>query len=149
VKLPADSLDHYLNTWPVARLATINSDGTPHQVPLVFVYHDNRIWSPVDGKQKSPGVLKRIQNAEKNPKASLLLDHYDDDWQRLWWIRLEVELQVIRQNENQNDQKDAQQAALALERKYPQYQTTPVLQKPFTMLTMTILKTSNWCNSNT
>jgi hypothetical protein len=75
------------------------------------------------------------------------LDHYDDDWSRLWWIRIEIELEVVRLEKIQTGQKDAQEATRALKEKYPQYQATPVLQKPYTMLCMTILKISSWCNN--
>lgn len=130
-------------------LATINPDGTPHQVPIVFVHdNNNRIWSPIDGKPKSANVLKRVRNAENNPMASLLLDHYDEDWALLWWIRIEIELRIIKLGQNPPELNDANRAIGALQQKYPQYKTTPVLQEPFTLICMTARSTSSWCATN-
>lgn len=76
----------------VARLATV-SQNQPHLVPVVFAVdqddradHD-RIVTPVDHKSKSTKELKRLRNIAENPNVALLVDHYDDDWSQLWWVR--------------------------------------------------------------
>jgi PPOX class probable F420-dependent enzyme len=71
----------------VARLATVRPDGAPHVVPVVFVVEDDRIWLVVDQKPKRSRDLQRLANVASEPRVSVLLDHYDDDWSALWWVR--------------------------------------------------------------
>src|SRR5688500_955921 len=72
---------------PVAILATVGPDGAPHVVPVVFAVHDHVIYTAVDAKRKSTRRLRRLANIEGNPRVSLLVDHYTDDWAQLWWVR--------------------------------------------------------------
>jgi len=145
MKLAKTTIDHHLRTWPVARLATLNPDGLPHQVPVVFAYHDGLLWSPVDGKPKTSAELSRLRNALANPQASLLLDHYAADWTQLWWLRVDVELSVVRMDTaNADRQRQAERAVLALRDKYPQYRSTPVLRDPPTLIAMKPLGFHSW-----
>ena len=70
----------------VARLATAGEDG-PHIVPIVFAMAGDTIYHAVDHKPKRTTALKRLANLEADPRASLLVDAYDEDWERLWWAR--------------------------------------------------------------
>src|SRR3954468_3107645 len=72
---------------PVAMLATVGSDGAPHVVPVVFAVHNDVVYTAVDAKRKTTQRLPRLANIEGNPKVSMLVDHYDDDWTQLWWGR--------------------------------------------------------------
>ena len=72
---------------PVAMLATVGSDGAPHVVPVVFAVHNDVVYTAVDAKRKTTQRLRRLANIEGNPKVSMLVDHYDDDWTQLWWVR--------------------------------------------------------------
>ena len=65
---------------PVAMLATVGSDGAPHVVPVVFAVHNDVVYTAVDAKRKTTQRLRRLANIEGNPKVSMLVDHYDDDW---------------------------------------------------------------------
>src|SRR6202000_2774806 len=69
---------------PVARLATVTPDGVPHLVPVVFAVAGDTIYTAVDAKPKTTRQLRRLANIENNPQASLLVDHYADDWTQLW-----------------------------------------------------------------
>ncbi|MCT7661473.1 TIGR03668 family PPOX class F420-dependent oxidoreductase [Mycobacterium deserti] len=72
---------------PVAMLATAGADGAPHVVPVVFAVHGDVVFTAVDAKRKSTQKLRRLANIEDNPRVSLLVDHYDEDWTQLWWVR--------------------------------------------------------------
>ncbi len=72
---------------PVARLATAGPDGRPHLVPVVFALHDGVVYTAVDAKPKTTQRLRRLTNIERNPQVTLLVDHYDEDWTQLWWVR--------------------------------------------------------------
>jgi PPOX class probable F420-dependent enzyme len=82
---------------PVARLATVGADGRPHLVPVVFAVHEQVIYSAVDAKPKTTQRLRRLANIERNPQVSLLVDHYDEDWTRLWWVRADGEATIHRE----------------------------------------------------
>ena len=75
---------------PVAVLTTVRPDGSPHVVPVVFAAPNHRndlLYTAVDAKPKTTQRLQRLANIEGNPAVSLLVDHYDDDWSLLWWVR--------------------------------------------------------------
>jgi PPOX class probable F420-dependent enzyme len=103
----------------VARLATTDPDGRPHLVPIVFALDGDTLYSAVDRKPKRSQKLRRIENARARPEVTILVDHYDEDWDRLWWIRLRGRARVL-------DAGDERERALALLReKYPQYREEP------------------------
>jgi len=100
----------------VARLATVRPDGRPHLVPIVFVVSGDVVWSAVDDKPKSTRALQRLANIEANPSVALLVDHYDDDWTQLWWVRAEGRAEVV-----ELAAAGTAEALDSLARKYPQY----------------------------
>jgi PPOX class probable F420-dependent enzyme len=102
----------------VARLATVGSDGRPHLVPITFVVVGDTVYSAVDSKPKRTTALRRLANVRDNPRVAVLVDQYDDDWSRLWWVRADGAGRVL-------DPTDAEAGAaideLAL--RYPRYRT--------------------------
>jgi PPOX class probable F420-dependent enzyme len=71
----------------VARLATVREDGRPHLVPVCFALAGDVVVSVVDDKPKRSARLRRLDNVRATPAVSVLVDEYDDDWRRLWWVR--------------------------------------------------------------
>lgn len=71
----------------VARLASVRPDGSPHVVPITFALDGGSIVTAIDDKPKTTTALQRLRNIEANPAVSVLVDHYEDDWTRLWWAR--------------------------------------------------------------
>jgi PPOX class probable F420-dependent enzyme len=111
--------DPRLTAARVARLATTDPDGRPHLVPIVFALEGDTLYSAVDQKPKRSSTLRRIENARARPDVTILVDHYEEDWGRLWWIRLRGRARVL-------DDGDERDRALALlQEKYPQYRTEP------------------------
>jgi len=81
----------------VARLATVRPGGAPHVVPVTFaLLDDDTVVMAVDDKPKTTSALQRLTNIEAEPRASLLVDHYDEDWRQLWWVRLDGMARVVR-----------------------------------------------------
>ena len=106
----------------VAHLATVRADGRPHVVPIVFAAYDDRtIYSIADPKPKSGLDLLRHRNIEANPAVSLLVDLYDESWERLWWVRADGTGRVVE------DGPERATTIRLLKAKYPQYEawTTP------------------------
>lgn len=106
-------------TSRVARLATVGQDVAPHLVPFVFAVEGERIYSAVDQKPKRSRDLKRLANIRMHPEVSVLVDHYDEDWAGLWWIRADGTARVVESGP------DLERAVSLLSEKYPQYRDRP------------------------
>src|SRR5665213_932375 len=76
----------------VARLAPVDADGRPHIVPICFALDEQTLYFAVDSKPKQTTNLKRLRNIAANPAISVLVDHYEADWDKLWWVRLDLSL---------------------------------------------------------
>jgi PPOX class probable F420-dependent enzyme len=100
---------------PVARLATVRPDGGPHIVPVVFALEGDTIYTAVDAKPKRSRQLQRLVNLRREPRCSVLVDHYEDDWQRLWWVRADGEAVVV------DDPPRNHRGIAALVSRHPQY----------------------------
>jgi PPOX class probable F420-dependent enzyme len=111
--------DERLHAARVARLATIDPDGRPHLVPIVFALDGDTLYSAVDRKPKRSQTLRRIENARVRPDVTVLVDHYDEDWAGLWWIRLRGRARVLDEGE------EREHAVALLRDKYPQYRAEP------------------------
>ena len=98
-----------------AVLATSGSDNQPHLVPVTFALLDHDVLvHAVDHKPKATRALARVEDIRRDPRASLLVDHYDEDWSQLWWVRADGAARVL-------DATEATEAIDALVGKYPQY----------------------------
>jgi PPOX class probable F420-dependent enzyme len=104
---------------PVARLATVDADGRPHLVPCCFALDGEVAYSVVDHKPKRTVALRRLDNIAANPAVCLLVDHYDDDWSTLWWVRFDGTGRVVTEGP------EHERAIALLMDKYPQYRATP------------------------
>ncbi len=103
----------------VARLATVRPDGSPHLVPVVFALDGSTVVFAVDDKPKGTRELQRLANIRADPRVSVLVDHYDDDWPSVWWVRADGRARVV-------DAGPALDRAVALlAEKYPQYGASP------------------------
>lgn len=80
-----------LRSARVGRLATVTPEGLPHVVPFVFALVEDaesvRAYWVVDAKRKRSTRIQRLRNLEAKPAAELVVDGYDEDWDRLWWVR--------------------------------------------------------------
>lgn len=97
-------------------LTTVTGN-VPHVVPVVFVRLDTLVFCPIDGKPKSKGILQRVRNLQANPHAALVLDHYSDDWEKLWWLRLDCQASI---------ESMSSEVAELLKQKYKGYQVYDV-----------------------
>jgi len=103
----------------VARLATVDAQGRPHVVPICFALAGDVVYSAVDRKPKRSPRLKRLDNIRANPGVAVLVDHYEDDWSRLWWVRLHGRARVLEGGE------ERERGLALLADKYPQYRAQP------------------------
>jgi PPOX class probable F420-dependent enzyme len=147
MRLPDATVDRLLETWPVARLATVGPDHAPHVVPVVFARAGGQLWSPIDGKPKTGRTLARVTHLRDTPRASLLLDRYEDDWTQLWWIRVDGAAAVVSPSGPVESDRDAGPAVAALRAKYPQYASTPLFRGEPTLIRVRITAVRSWCAS--
>jgi len=128
-----------INRARVGHLAT--SDGsTPSVVPVCFVLVGETLYQAIDGKPKSvdPGQLRRVRNVRANPRAALLIDHYVEDWRRLWYVLLRGRARIIERGPEQ------QRAIIALRKKYPQYRTTVPLAPDALVIAIDVRRLRHW-----
>jgi PPOX class probable F420-dependent enzyme len=103
----------------IGHLATVRPDGRPHVVACCFAVAEDRVWTAVDAKPKTTPRLQRLANVRANPWASLLVDHYEEDWGALWWVRVDGPAAVL------DGGRECDDALAALAAKYEQYATAP------------------------
>jgi PPOX class probable F420-dependent enzyme len=119
--LSPDAMRRLVEAARVARLATVDVAGRPHLVPVCFVLSEqpdrdsDRVYIAVDHKPKRGPELRRTANLRATGQACLLVDHYDEDWSLLWWVRLDGYGGEVA------DPDAASRAIDALAAKYPQY----------------------------
>ena len=103
-------------------LCTVHATRGVDAVPCVFAVDDDGfIGVPVDRvKPKSSTRLQRERNLESDPRATLLVEHWDpEDWSQLWWVRASMQREP-----NPSPQREDGLVAL-LAARYPQYRDRP------------------------
>lgn len=124
----------------VARLGTVRADGTPHLVPICFALLTTEtgaevIVSATDDKPKTTYSLQRLKNVQRNPGATVLVDHYEEEWGRVWWVRVDGAARIV------DDSAEHERAATALREKYEQYLTIAL---PGPMLAIDVRRWVGW-----
>lgn len=100
----------------VARVGTRDQDGTIHLVPVVFAVQDDRLYSLTDA---GPRLAKRLRNLRHDRRVAVLIDGYDEDWSKVWWVRLHGNGRVVERGP------EWELARTMLYEKYPQYESMP------------------------
>jgi PPOX class probable F420-dependent enzyme len=108
-----------LESAPIGRFGTVRPDGLPHLVPITFALVEGCAVHMIDNKPKTTQRLQRLENVEGRPVASLLVDHYEEDWSKLWWVRIDGGVKVETEGDRWRS------ARLALKLKYRQYRNSP------------------------
>ncbi|GAA4470151.1 TIGR03668 family PPOX class F420-dependent oxidoreductase [Phytohabitans houttuyneae] len=122
----------------VATLATVDSAGAPHVVPVTFALDGDTVWSAVDAKPKRSRALRRLDNIRANPRVSLLAQHWDEEWSALWWVRADG-LAVVTEQAPAVDR-----AVRLLREKYAQYRT---VELPGPIIEVTVRRWRDWSAS--
>lgn len=109
----------FLKAGRVARLGTANAAGQPLVVPICYAFDGRHCYSAIDAKPKrgAPDRLKRVRNIRENARVSFLLDHYEEEWSRLWYVILQGRADLLSEGA------EFTYAVELLLAKYPQYRT--------------------------
>jgi PPOX class probable F420-dependent enzyme len=134
VRLSAEEARARFVAAPVARLATVSADGQPHIVPIVFAADGDVLYSAVDRKPKSTTALRRLANIAANPAVAVLVDHYADDWTRLWWARADGTARIA----------EAAEAERALDRLTARYPVYREQRPPGPVVAVDVARWSGW-----
>lgn len=122
----------------VAHLATVDDDGRPHLVPIVFAVDGDTIYFAIDQKPKRTARLKRLRNIASNPSVSVLVDHYEDSWDLLWWVRADGTALALEPGDR------AQHALALLTERYGQYEAQP---PPGPVVAIAVERWTGWSSS--
>ena len=97
-QLPADQAE-LLAHAPVGRLATADANGVPHLIPVCYALMDGMIYSVLDQKPKRTALtrLRRVRNMLVNPQVSLVVDHYEEHWEHLWYILISGHAELLEE----------------------------------------------------
>ena len=128
-----------LATGRVAHLATSDQYARPHVVPIVFVWSDDVLYTPLDRKPKRDDdwhALRRVRNIETNGRVAIVVDRYDEVWSHLAWVMVEGVATILESGH----ERDA--AAALLVGKYSQYETLPLDGRP--IVRVEIERASEW-----
>ena len=126
------SQGRFLADARVARLATADANGRPHVIPVCFVYDGEAIYIVLDRKPKSVELtrLRRVRNILDNPQASLVVDHWDEDWQALRYVLVSCGAELLS-----GDGEEEESAVSMLREKYRQYREMDLDGNPVIKLT--------------
>ena len=108
-------------------MATADQYARPHIVPIVFAYEHPFLFTPIDAKRKSVADwrdLRRVRNIETNGRAAILVDHYEEVWERCAWVRLDGVADLLTKGD------DHRHALGLLAAKYQQYVRMPLRDAP-------------------
>jgi PPOX class probable F420-dependent enzyme len=109
-ELPEWALE-LLDTSRVAHLGLLDETGHPRVQPITFARVEDHLWSAIDDKPKRR-TPARIERLRRDPRATITVDRYDEDWDRLAWVQVLGTIEVL-------DVRDDIVAALSA--RYPPY----------------------------
>ncbi len=133
----------FLESARRAVLATIAPNGHPRLVPICFVVAGEPpiLYTPIDDKPKrndDPLALARVRDIQADPRVTVLVDRWDEDWTQLAWLRCEGRASLLEPGATQ----EHSAAVAALRAKYPQYATHRLEQHP--LIRVTIDRVIDW-----
>jgi PPOX class probable F420-dependent enzyme len=117
--MEADEMRARVGAARVGRLATVDAEGRPHLVPICFALEGDTLYTAVDEKPKRSKRLKRLENIRGRPDVAVIVDHYEEDWTRLWWVRMDGKATVLENGAERTN------ALELLGAKYDQYRAEP------------------------
>jgi PPOX class probable F420-dependent enzyme len=116
----------------VAHLATLDEQGQPHVVPIVYAFDGEHIFTPIDEKPKRVGAyqLQRVRNIQANHRVAVIIDDYDEDWRKLAWVQIRGRAVILSQGGTYAS------GVELLSRKYPQYEDMPLTGRPLIVISL-------------
>lgn len=141
--IPA-SVAGFIAEGRVGRLATADASGQPLVVPICYAFDGESLFSAIDAKPKTRGPqgLKRIRNIRENPRVSVVIDRYDEEWTRLRYVIIQGQAEIL------TDGGDFSRGADLLLAKYPQYRSMGLNREAGLMIKVEPARVTTWQYSN-
>jgi len=136
--MDSEEMRHRIDGAMVALLATVGADGRPHIVPITFALDEDTMFFAIDFKPKKTADLQRLRNIEANPSVSVLVDHYEEDWTKLWWVRADGTARIVI------DGATFEKGISLLTQRYAQYQSA---RPAGPMVSIAIQRMTGWSAS--
>ncbi len=120
----------FIATNRIARLGTVDLEGRPHVVPIVYAFGQGRLYTPIDDKAKRVPIdeLRRVRNISTNPNVAIIIDHYEEDWSRLVWVQIRGIAGIVQRGS------EHKAGIRFLSTKYPQYSLMPLESRPIVVV---------------
>ncbi|MFI5254979.1 MAG: TIGR03668 family PPOX class F420-dependent oxidoreductase [Candidatus Limnocylindrales bacterium] len=128
----------FLDAERRAILATTAPDGRARLVPVCYVLTDRLdrigrpvIYTPIDEKPKrtdDPHAVARVRDLFVLPEVTLIVDRWDEDWDRLAWLRMYGSGELLEPEAHERAEHAA--AVEALRARYAQYETHDLDSRP-------------------
>lgn len=123
----SDAERRYLERGQVGRLATADGEGRPHAVPICYSLVAGAVVTPIDEKPKDVAgtALRRVRDVRANPRVTLVVDHYTDDWEKLGWVQVRGTAELLEAGDPAH-----RRGVDALRSKYEQYTSHALEDRP-------------------
>lgn len=96
-------------------LATVHQVRGVDAVPVVYAVHHGCVVLPIDRiKAKRTLTLQRVRNITRDSRCLLLIEGWEEDWTRLWWVQVHGRAAIL-------DSVTTERALKVLIERYPQY----------------------------
>ena len=130
----------FIRDHRVARLATVDGGGRPSVIPICFAFDGKTLYSIIDQKPKGVGAreLKRVRNIAENPRVSIVIDDYSDDWNELRYVLITGAAEISEPEESLAAEHS--KAIALLREKYPQYAAMALEEQLLIKITPTGIK---------
>jgi len=106
--------------------------------PIVFIIEGDTLYSATDA---GPRPVKRLRNLEGDPRVTVLVDVYDEDWSKVWWVRIRGMGRTVE------DGPERDHALRLLWKKYPQFRSTPPDEAAGPVMAVDVGQWSGWAYS--
>jgi PPOX class probable F420-dependent enzyme len=130
----------FIGAARVGRLGTVGADGQPLVVPICYAFDGAALFSAIDAKPKRAGGrrLRRVRNIAENPRVSVAIDHYEEDWSRLRYVIIQGSAEIL------DSGPDYGRGVAMLLAKYPQYEALPLDPERGLMIKVTPRSILSW-----
>ena len=110
----------FISEQRVARLATVDANGQPAVIPIVYAFDGVALFTPLDAKPKrvAAAQLQRVRNINVNPHVAVIIDSYSEDWRRLAWVHVRGRARIITEGDRVHGRNHAPRREISAVRTY-------------------------------
>ena len=100
----------FVESMRVVRVATVNKDGVPHNVPVCPFVKNDKVYFATERK------ARKLRNIKANPNLALAFDEYTDAWDHLRGVSIQGTARIVSKSEFRRLRKE-------IYAKYTQYES--------------------------